>query len=83
MKKYTIQQLADQIIELTGEYMEVLRENASKPVEDQVLIAFYCGFVAGMKMNGYAEKELAEAVLIARAGLEHCIEAFKYSDKAN
>ncbi len=67
MKKLNKQEISDVIVNITYEYIELffLTEKV-KLMDKKFWAALHIGFIAGMKLNGYSEKELLEALDLAQ-----------------
>jgi hypothetical protein len=62
MKKLTKPEIATIMYELTGDYTDMYMDAFKKPMDKQIWAALHIGFIAGMKVNGYSEKEVNQAL---------------------
>ena len=69
MEKLSVKEVADAIVQITGEYTD-LQITAFGELDKQLWAALHIGFMGGMKMNGYTEEELSEALEIAQDKIE-------------
>lgn len=65
----TQKQIAEALVDLTGEYTEIYFATFQKDMDRQLWAALHLGFVAGLKLNGYDEKTLNAALADAQARL--------------
>ena len=67
-------QLTDAIVQVTVEYTEQYFGAFKKNLDKQLWAALHIGFIAAMKLNGYSEKELMDALEAANREIVRVLE---------
>jgi hypothetical protein len=70
----TKKELTDAIVQITVEYTEQYFGAFKKDLDKQLWAALHVGFIAAMKLNGYREKDLMDALNAAQKAIEHVLE---------
>ena len=63
--KLSKKEIANLIFDMTTDYTYLFMKAYKKDMDKQLWAALHIGFITGMKINGYEEKELMEALDIA------------------
>jgi hypothetical protein len=66
----TKQQIGDALTQASCAYIAIYMDTFKKDFDKQILAGLHCGFIAAMKLNGYADKDLDEALEIAQNQIE-------------
>jgi len=60
-------EITDAIVQMTVEYTEQYFDAFKKNLDKQLWAALHVGFISGMKLNGYPERQLMAALEAAQA----------------
>jgi hypothetical protein len=60
-------EITDAIVQMTLEYTEQYFDAFQKNLDKQLWAALHVGFITGMKLNGYSQRELMAALESAQA----------------